>query len=485
MELVVKTSTIYENIVSLLASDIVGRATTFVLYTMVARYLGAYEFGQLSLAVSLFYTFQVIALAGMKTLIAREVARDNSTADQFLINGGAVVVVTSTVSTSLLLLFIRLMGYSRETAWVILVVSLGLLPYALSGVTEAIFQARERMAFIAYAQVPVSVGKLGLAILMLKRGYSLLHIGGLLLAGHVAVMLVEWWLMGHFVWKGRARIDAKLSLGIAKGGATFLGIESISALWASLIVVLLSKLLGETEVGLYAATIQLMVPVLLILQNIMIAVFPMMSRNIGKGNHALKEISERLIELLLVIALPAGIGLFFLADQALLVLYGDAGFLRASGALRIMSWTLVLIALSHAFGRILLAGFHEKVSLRIVLLDVVFGLALGLILISKFGLIGAAVSALCTRIIDLIQNYSSVSRRFFRIDLGSLIWRPAGAGIAMAAYLEFARTQGLVQEVISAGVLYAAVYVALAVLSLGGPRQLKSRFLRILSEDRT
>src|SRR3990172_1111111 len=187
MELVVKTSTIYENIVSLLASDIVGRATTFVLYTMVARYLGAYEFGQLSLAVSLFYTFQVIALAGMKTLIAREVARDNSTADQFLINGGAVVVVTSTVSTSLLLLFIRLMGYSRETAWVILVVSLGLLPYALSGVTEAIFQARERMAFIAYAQVPVSVGKLGLAILMLKRGYSLLHIGGLLLSGHVAL----------------------------------------------------------------------------------------------------------------------------------------------------------------------------------------------------------------------------------------------------------------------------------------------------------
>ncbi|TEU13176.1 MAG: hypothetical protein E3J25_06220, partial [Anaerolineales bacterium] len=56
---------IARNAASILASDIVSRATTFVLYALVARYLGAVEFGQMSLALSMFYTFGVFAGAGL------------------------------------------------------------------------------------------------------------------------------------------------------------------------------------------------------------------------------------------------------------------------------------------------------------------------------------------------------------------------------------------------------------------------------------
>ena len=62
------------NALSILSSDVLNRAASFVLYAMVARHLGAFEFGQMALALSLFYMFQVSAMAGLKVLIVRQVA---------------------------------------------------------------------------------------------------------------------------------------------------------------------------------------------------------------------------------------------------------------------------------------------------------------------------------------------------------------------------------------------------------------------------
>lgn len=56
------------NALAILTSDVMNRATSFVVYAMVARRLGAFAFGQMSLALSLFYVFQIFAVSGVKTL---------------------------------------------------------------------------------------------------------------------------------------------------------------------------------------------------------------------------------------------------------------------------------------------------------------------------------------------------------------------------------------------------------------------------------
>ena len=78
---------------------------------------------------------------------------------QYLVNGSAIVVVFSLLSMAALLAFVRLADYSTETVFVILLLSLGLLPFSLSTVCEAVFQAWERMHYIAWANVPVNIAK--------------------------------------------------------------------------------------------------------------------------------------------------------------------------------------------------------------------------------------------------------------------------------------------------------------------------------------
>lgn len=470
------------NFTSLLTSEVVNRATTFVLYALVARYLGAFEFGQLSLALSLFFVFQVLAGAGLKTLITREVARDKRSTSQYLVNGSAIVIACSLLSIITLLFLVRLMSYSRETASVILLVSLGVLPFSLSTINKAVFQAWERMHYIAWANVPVHIAKVGLAFLLLRQGYGLFELVLLLLASYVTILVLEWWLMLRHITRPCVGIDRRFCMAMVRSTTTFLGITGIVALNTSLPLLLLSKLTSETEVGLYNAALQLVTPLIVVYETIMLSVFPEMCRRFATGLKGLKRLSSYMLELLLATALPIVIGLLFLAEPVLLLLYGDADFALASQALGILAWILVLAAFVHVLGRALVASLREKVTLHILVTSTLLKLLLGLVLISQYGLLGAAVATLLTALVEAVLHYASVSRLLFQLPLGRLAWKPALASTCMAVTLALVKGQGFLLSTVSAGAVYAIVLLVLMIWSNGGPRQFRAKYQYLLSQ---
>ena len=94
-----------------------------------------------------------------------------------------------------------------------------------------------------------------------------------------------------------------------------------------------------------------------------------------------------------MLAVPAATGLFLLSSQILLLIYGDDDFLQASLVLRIVVWTLILGVYSNTLGGILMAGHREKLNLWIVAVDTAVVPGCGGVLIGRFGLVGAAVTA--------------------------------------------------------------------------------------------
>ncbi len=469
------------NAASLLASDTVNRATTFVLYALVARHLGAFEFGQMSLALTLFYLFQVAAVAGLKTLITREVAKDRGRTELYLVNGSIVVGAASLLSLAFLWLFLRVMGYSPDTSSIILLLSLGLLPFALSAVCEAVFQAWERMQYIAYANIAANVARVGIAFLLMAQGYGLRPLILLILLSYVAIAAIEWFLLLRNVLKPRLRLDPTFVLGMTRLSSTFLGIDVVIAFMSNINVLLLSKLAGETEVGNYSAATQMMVPVTLLFQGIALSVFPVMCRRFDPSFQGLGRISSYLIQFLLAIALPAAVGLFFLADQALLLLYGNKGFTAAPEALRIMVWNLVVAPLTIVLGQVLYASLRERTTLRIVLIDALASLLFGVILISQLGVIGAALASLLTKTVDFLQHYLAVSR-LLPISLGEVAWKPAAAAACMALFLPVAAGLGGFLAMLSAGLLYSGILLALVLWSAGGLSRLRSRLAGLRAE---
>lgn len=470
------------NALSLLTSDVMNRATSFVLYAMVGRHLGAHEFGQLSLALTLFYIFQVFAAAGMKTLIIRQVTRDPSQTKLYVINGCAIVIFTSIVSISALVVFVRLMRYPADTTLVILLLALGLLPFALSVICEGVFQAWERMRYIASVNVPINIAKIAGAYFLLSTHHGLYAVVTILLVSFTAVAILEIGIILSRFPSQPASFDLHFSLATIRSAFTFLGIDGTIALMSSLNVLFLSKMTSEVQVGLYCAATQVMVPVLLVYQNIAQSVFPLMCRRVEPGFQGLKYIAEQVIEVLLVLALPAVAGLFFLGDWVLGLFYKNPVFLQAFPALRIMAWVMISQVFTSVFGQVLVASHREKVTLRIVVIDTLMNLILAWPLIHVYGLRGAAIALLLMRIVDCLQHLIPVSRLFSGISAVKIVWKPIIAGACMTAYLVLPSTQAVILRGVSATAIYGAALIVLAIWASGGVRQFRDKYLSLRTE---
>src|SRR5947208_17144862 len=235
------------NALSILTSDVMSRMTSFVLYALVARHLGAQEFGQLSLAFSLFYMFQVFATAGLKVLIIRQVAKDRSQTSLYFVNACAIVTLSSFTSIAVLFAFVRLMHYPPATALVALLLSVGLLPTAISAVCEGLFQAWEKMQFIAWVNVPINIAKIVGAFLLLTNSHGLYAVILVLLASFFTAAGVETWIVLRLFLAGGAPIDVAFSIRTLRSALTFLGMDGTLAVEGSVNVLFLSKLASLCE----------------------------------------------------------------------------------------------------------------------------------------------------------------------------------------------------------------------------------------------
>jgi O-antigen/teichoic acid export membrane protein len=307
------------NAASVLASDVANRATTFAVYLLVARFLGAHGLGQLSLALTFFYLGQVLAIAGLRTLLIRELSRTPERAPEYataaaLVAGGAALGSLLVVTAAVLVL-----GYSAGTTAVILLVAAGVPGYALSAVAEGMLLARERMTLVAAVTVPMNAVKLGGAAVLLATGGGDMRLLALLLtACQWGTAVVEWLLAARYVAVPQLRPDLAVARRLARSSTPFLGIDCLSAVAASANIVILSKLLDERAVGLYSMAAQLLVPLDLLTRNVLLAAFPMMcARREASDGQGLERATRALFGLMLAFGVTAGAGFFLLAPQIL------------------------------------------------------------------------------------------------------------------------------------------------------------------------
>ena len=467
----------FANILSLLSSDVLNRTTTFALYALVARYAGAEEFGQLSLALTLCYVFQVLAAGGLRTLITREIARAPAQTTAFVVRGSVAASICGIGAAAGQVLVAVLLGYSAQTVQVLAMLALGLVPYALAQVAEAAFQGRERMDFIARANVPANLAKLALVWVLVTGGAGVTALASVIAGTHLMVLVLDWYYLRRLVDRSDIRLSLEGIGALWHQTLPFLGMDGIIAVYGSLNAILLSKLASEVDVGLYNAANQVLVPTNILLINLVLSVFPLIVRRFDLGTQLVHHIYEALGEFVLFIALLSAVGLFLLAEPILLLLYGQDDFSRSSEALRIMAWGLMPVAMSHVLGHVQLAGLGERTTLRIVAINMVISLAVGLVLIPGLGLRGAALAALVSQVASFGQHYLTVRRLVPGLALATIVWRPALAGTIMAlCFLLVAPHYGSWAGVLGAIGMYVGAWLALLACS-GGVHRLRALYL--------
>ncbi|HEY9708745.1 MAG TPA: polysaccharide biosynthesis C-terminal domain-containing protein, partial [Oculatellaceae cyanobacterium] len=250
---------------------------------------------------------------------------------------------------------------------------------------------------------------------------------------------------------------------------------------ASKIDILILSLLGsEFLIGLYGVVIQLMQPFMIISTSLTSAAFPAISKAVYLGKEMQRQEAENLLKSLLCMALPFSLGLVFFGKELLLLIYNDPSFTQVTLVLSIMSLTVITSSFSRVFSYVLIANGFEKFNLLEVTITTAVGPLLGVLLISQYKLMGAALMCLAMSFTNVSILMYAVYSRIFQLRLWQFMRRPLLISVLMSIVFLILKNINLnFLWTLSISILvYSALVGLLVMREFGGFSSVWQKFLR-------
>lgn len=232
-------------------------------------------------------------------------------------------------------------------------------------------------------------------------------------------------------------------------------------LYDALAPLLLARLLDMHAVALYAAAARFIMPVLVAVQAVASAAFPLIARDWRRDASAFARTQQS--ALLLSVALAA---IMFAS------IHGGAGFMMGlmgpdfiAGAplLQLMAWTLLARAITTAMSPLIIVAGRQGRAMLLTLSSLAGQCAALLLLVPVLGVIGAAWACL---LVELLLGTVAVSLIAQRVTGLTIDWRPVAAliGGAIAAALLVGASPWAGS--LTGGIAAAAIELALMALSM-------------------
>jgi O-antigen/teichoic acid export membrane protein len=420
------------------AGDVGSKLASVVLYVVMARKLGAIEFGVFTFALA--YTALVTTLGGFgqDLVLTREVARDRSLLDSYFANTLVLKVVLAlpalAVADGVLWL-----GSDHQTAAVVGLLGLGIVLDLLMNTSFATYQAYERLRYLA---VTLIVQRFAMAIIgsaVLFAGAGVVTIAAIYLATAALSLVLSLLFVYARVARPSFRIDvrrwkplmiAALPVGLyAVFGVTLFRVDTA----------MLALYDPASIVGNYGVAYRLFQTTLFLCWAVGAALYPVLARLTRETEPTVGAIWEHGIKGVVALTLPLAVAAALLARPLIEFLYGG-GFPKAPGALVLLAPTIALFPVAHICGMLLLSQDRSRaltLAYGVVALQNIVG---NLILIPLLSLRGAALSTTISQVLLTVWLLVQAVRATGPVRWGRMLAGPvvatAVAALAMAPIRE-------------------------------------------------
>jgi O-antigen/teichoic acid export membrane protein len=433
----------------------------YMMYT--ARYLGAAGFGILSFALAFTAIFSILTDFGLQPLTIREVARDKTLAPKYLANLSAMKIVLVIATFGLIAITINLLGYPQETIKVVYLVTLSIVLNSFTTMLYSIFQAYERMEYQSLGQIINAAVMLTGVILAMKLGLSVVGFALLYFLSSIVCLAYSFFVLKmrffslFLQWSHRkVEIDWDFWKATAKEAIPFgLGMFFVIIFyWID--SVMLSVMKGDEVVGWYNVAYRMVLVLLFIPQTFIAAIYPAMSASYKTSVDSLQSSHEKSFKYLTIIGVPIAIGTTLLAQRLVLSVFGKS-YTNSILPLQILVWSAVFIFMSITFGNLFNCLNRQSIVTKITGICVLVNVALNIILVPKFSLIGASIATVMTEFVSLSlffgcsfkNGYGISPKNLVRISIKVLI-----SGILMGIYIIFFHDIALLILLPSAVLIY-------------------------------
>jgi len=394
----------FKNLLFVALGEFLGQLLGFFILAYLARTLGVANFGMINFAQALFSYGLLLNYLGLPTLGTREVARCQPWGQR---RTGSIV--SSILS---LRLFLSLLGFilisiisltipkSYETKTLVILYGFSLFTTGLF--LDWFYQGMERMEYLTISRIINYSAYFLFVVIMIHRPNDFYFVPIGFFLGNFFVVLFQ--LLVYQSTYGKLRFVFNWPSGkeLLKM-ALPLGIVSILIQFGQYFTPsLLGFIKGNAAVGYFSAAAKLVTMITIIDRVFTIVALPMITRYYAGNNPMLLQLLlSHLQKLLIALVLPIIVGSVILAQDIVVLIYGE-NYLPASSVFRILIFFFGITIFTSLYGVSLIAGQKEKRYAQAIGLGTLTNVILNPALVILFGPIGSAITVVGSEAVTLI-----------------------------------------------------------------------------------
>lgn len=455
----------FRNILKLSAGDLVAKALNFIAFVYLARTLGVENYGVLELAIAIQVYLLLAGDAGVELWATREAARGADA--ETLIN--RVVPIRLLLATFVFVALAVVLAVTQPSPEypglrrLVLLFGLSVLPQALG--LKWLFIGREKMSRAAAGLIVAQIAFSLAVLLVVRTPDAVVWVPVVRVVADAAMAGYFWWLYRASHGRFTPRFTLR-GAGALMRPALVLGASGALALLSfNFDSIMLGMMKDAAAVGWYGAAYKPVTVVLAMPVTYFVGLFPALSRTHHQDRDEFRRIVLGSLRLAALFAVPVGVCGTFLAGPIINLLFG-AQYGPSVDAFRVLTWAAVLVILRGTFRQALNAAERHDLDLRCATIATGLNILLNLVLIPRYGIVGAASATVISEIFWLGAALTYFHRHVQPVNLLPLLAPPLGAAALMAG--GFLLTQPLLWTI--QALVGVTVYVAvLLMLGQGTP----------------
>lgn len=410
----------------LLSDKIMRLFTGLLVGVWVARYLGPENFGILNFAMSFVALFGAFGKLGLDVIIVRNIVNEPDKREEIL--GTSLILRLVGAVILMLTVFGALQFTSADTheKTIVMIIAFGQIFMSFE-VFDFYFQSQVKAKFSGITRT------LGMLVSSLSRiAFILLGLPLIWFAGAVIIeQLIQAICFIFFYTKytlplRKLQFQFDTAKSLLQNSWPLIMSSMVIAVYLRIDQVMIKEMLDSEAVGRYAAAVRLSEAWYFIPMVVSQSLFPAIIQAKKQNKKLYYSRLQRLYSLMIWMAIAIALPTTFLSDWLVVFLYGSQ-YSQAGTVLMIHIWAGVFVFVGVAFGRFLIIENYLMKSLYRTGLGAISNVILNLMLITKYGIVGAAISTLLAQFIanyfyDLLDknlryNFILKTRAFYRFNI--------------------------------------------------------------------
>jgi O-antigen/teichoic acid export membrane protein len=384
--------------VSWLAVDKILRMVVgFFVYTWVAKYLGAEQFGLWNYCIAFAGLFVVLSNLGLDDVVVRELVRGRGSRDNILGTAFVLKIFAGLITCIVTLVAIFLVRTGEElTMTLVGLYSAGYILQSMN-VIDFYFKSKLNAKYSVYAADGGFIISTSLKVMLLLFEAPLIAfaIVGLFEVGLVSLFLVMVYRakkLSIFDWEYHKNVA--LELLIAGFPLILFGISIMLLMRVD--QVMIGQILGNREVGLYSASVRVSEVIMALPGILIVSLFPAIITSRAKSQLFYEKRVQEFFSLMVLISLGLSVPVWIFSDQIIDLLFGKE-FAKSGNILAILICSSVFASLGLASKNVLMAEDLQRYIFYRTIFALLINIVLNFWLIPIYGIEGAAFATVISQ----------------------------------------------------------------------------------------